>query len=59
MVSPLFEKAVIVVGGLLCLAGLGFLFMHFPTQATIYVIAAAGGTIGVGALVFFFTRNPA
>lgn len=59
MVSPIFEKAVIAVGGLLCLAGLAYLYTHFPTQATIYVIAAIGGTIGVGALVFFFTRHPA
>ena len=59
MVSPLFEKAVMVVGGLLVLAGLAYLYSHFPTQAVFYVIGAVGGTIVVGGLVFFFTRNPA
>ena len=59
MVSPLFEKFVIAVGGLLILAGLYFLYSHFPTQALIYVVAAVGGTIVVAGLVFFFTRNPA
>jgi hypothetical protein len=59
MISPLFEKAVIIIGGLLCLAGLYYLYSHFPLQATIYVIASIVGTIGVGALVFIFTRNPA
>lgn len=59
MISPIFEKAVIIVGGLLCLAGLYYLFQHFPTQAMFYVAAAIVGTIVVGGLVFFFTRHPA
>lgn len=59
MVSPIFEKFVIVVGGLLLLAGLAFLFNHFPIQAGFFIGAALIGAIAVGSLVFFFTRNPA
>jgi hypothetical protein len=58
MVSPVFEKFVIVAGGLLCLAGLAYLFMEFPTQAAFYVAAAVAGTIVVGGLVRYFTRTP-
>jgi len=59
MVSPAFEKVVIIGGGLLCLAGLAYLFVHFPTQALFYIGAAIVGTIAVGALVHYFTRHPA
>lgn len=59
MISPVFEKFVIVAGGLLCLAGLVYLYTEFPTQALFYVGAAVAGTIVVGGLVRFFTRSPA
>jgi hypothetical protein len=59
MVSPLFEKLVIVVGGLLVLSGLVFLFRTFPLQAAFYLGAAVIGAAAVGLLVTYFTRNPA
>jgi hypothetical protein len=59
MVSPVFEKFVIVIGGLLCLAGLAYLYREFPTQAMFYVGAAVVGAIVVGGLIRFFTRSPA
>jgi len=59
MISPVFEKVVILVGGLLCLAGLAYLYMEFPTQALFYIGALVVGTAVVGGLVSYFTRNPA
>ena len=59
MISPVFEKFVIAAGGLLCLAGLAYLFGEFPTQALFYIGAAVVGTLVVGGLVRYFTRNPA
>lgn len=59
MVSPFFEKFVIVIGGLLVIAGLVYLVMTFPTSGIGFIIAAVAGTAGVAALVTYFTRNPA
>jgi hypothetical protein len=59
MIHPLFEKLVIFAGGLLVLAGLAYLYSHFPTQAVIFVVAAIAGTAGIWALIYYFTRSPA
>ena len=57
--NPIVEKIFIASSAIAGVIGIVYLFQVFPTQATYFVIAAAGLSAAVFAMIWFFTRKPA
>ncbi|MCH8844089.1 MAG: hypothetical protein IID61_14100 [SAR324 cluster bacterium] len=56
--NPVAEKIFIGIGGIMGIWGLVYLLSTFPMQGILYLVAAIAGTVIVGSLVWFFTRQP-